>query len=89
MLINDTVMQVKGSAVLFGRVHETKEKNGWVYVKVDWVPTAGLRSLRNNLERMLEIRRQEFNPETEWVRCDKLIKIDPSEIIDSVSRLNP
>jgi len=87
MVVNDTVMQVKGSAVLLGRVYDTKKKNDWTYVKVKWVPTDGLRSLQNNLERMLEIRRQEIDSELEWIRCDKLVKIDTSEILNSVNTL--
>ena len=84
MLINDIVMQIKGTSVLVGRVRERKKENDWVYVKVDWVETPGVISLRNNLERMLEIRRHQYDASVEWIRCDKLTTIDPEELIASL-----
>jgi hypothetical protein len=88
MLINDTVLQVKGTSVLFGRVRETKKEGKWTYVKVKWVPTTAYKALQENLRSLLEIRRKDFDPETEWIRCDKLVKFDKEQTIEDINKLN-
>ena len=84
MIINDTVMQVLGSSVLVGTVNETRKENGWLFAKVEWIPTDAHQGLSTNIENMLEIRRQDYNPETEWVRCSKLININPEALIEAL-----
>jgi hypothetical protein len=82
MIINDTVGQVQGSSLLVGTVRETKKENGWLFAKVEWALTEAQQSIRTNVENMLAIRRQEYDPETEWIRCSKLININPAALIE-------
>lgn len=84
MTINDTVVQVQGSALLVGTVSETKKENGWLFAKVDWVPTKARQGIETNLESLLEIRREDYDPETEWIRCSKLINVNAEALIDAL-----
>jgi hypothetical protein len=84
MTINDTVVQVQGSALLVGTVSETKKENGWLFAKVDWVPTEARQGIETNLESLLEIRREDYDPETEWIRCSKLINVNAEALIDAL-----
>lgn len=84
MTINDTVVQVQGSALLVGTVSETKKENGWLFAKVDWVPTEARQAIETNLESLLEIRRVDYDPETEWIRCSKLINVNAEALIDAL-----
>ena len=84
MIINDTVGQIQGGSLLVGTVSETKKENGWLFAKVEWVPTEAYQGIRTNVENMLEIRRQEYDPETEWIRCSKLININSEALIKAL-----
>ena len=84
MTINDTVVQVQGSALLVGTVSETKKENGWLFAKVDWVPTEARQGIETNLESLLENRREDYDPETEWIRCSKLINVNAEALIDAL-----
>jgi len=84
MTINDTVVQVQGNALLVGTVSETKKENGWLFAKVDWVPTEARQGIETNLESLLEIRREDYDPETEWIRCSKLINVNAEALIDAL-----
>jgi len=84
MTINDTVVQVQGSALLVGTVSETKKENGWLFVKVDWVPTEARQGIETNLESLLGTRRKDYDPETEWIRCSKLINVNAEALIDAL-----
>ena len=87
MKTSDKVMKVVGTSVLLGTVTEERKTDGWLYVKVDWVETPGLKSIRANLADMLETRGHEYDPETEWIRHDKLVQIDPKEMFESLGAL--
>lgn len=84
MTINDTVVQVQGNALLVGTVSETKKENGWLFAKVDWIPTEARQGIETNLESLLEIRREDYDPETEWIRCSKLINVNAEALIDAL-----
>ena len=84
MTINDTVVQVQGNALLVGTVSETKKENGWLFAKVDWVPTEARQGIETNLESLLEIRREDYDPETEWIRCSKLINVNAEALIGAL-----
>ena len=84
MTINDTVVQVQGSALLVGTVSETKKENGWLFAKVDWVPTEARQGIETNLESLLGARREDYDPETEWIRCSKLINVNAEALIDAL-----
>ena len=62
MKTSDKVMKVVGTSVLLGTVIEERVTDGWLYVKVDWVETPGLKSIRANLADMLETRGHEYDP---------------------------
>jgi hypothetical protein len=87
MKVSDKVMKVVGTSVLLGTVAEERRTDGWLYVKVDWVETPGLKSIRANLADMLAIRGHEYDPETEWIRHDQLTQIDPKEMFESLGSL--
>jgi len=84
MIINDTVMQVQGNSLLVGTVSETKKENGWLFARVDWVPTEARQGIETNLESLLEIRREDYPPETEWIRCSKLINVNAEALIEAL-----
>ena len=50
MIINDTVGQIQGGSLLVGTVSETKKENGWLFAKVEWVPTEAYQGIRPNVE---------------------------------------
>ena len=87
MKVSDKVMMVVGSSVLLGSVTEERMTDGWLYVKVDWVETPDLKSIRANLADMLATRGHEYDPETEWIRYDQLTQIDPKEMFESLGSL--
>jgi len=87
MKVSDKVMKVVGTSVLLGTVTEERRTDGWLYVKVDWVETPGLKSIRANLADMLATRGHEFDPEAEWIRYDQLTQIDPKEMFESLGSL--
>jgi len=87
MKVSDKVMMVVGTSVLLGTVAEERRTDGWLYVKVDWVETPGLKSIRANLADMLATRGHEYDPETEWIRYDQLTQIDPKEMFESLGSL--
>ena len=87
MKVSDKVMKVVGTSVLLGTVTEERRTDDWLYVKVDWVETPGLKSIRVNLADMLATRGHEYDPETEWIRYDQLVQIDPKEMFESLGSL--
>jgi len=87
MKVSDKVMKVVGTSVLLGTVTEERRTDDWLYVKVDWVETPGLKSIRVNLADMLATRGHEYDLETEWIRYDQLTQIDPKEMFESLGSL--
>ena len=87
MKVSDKVMKVVGTSVLLGTVTEERRTDDWLYVKVDWVETPGLKSIRANLADMLATRGHEYDLETEWIRYDQLTQIDPKEMFESLGSL--
>ena len=87
MIINDTVVQVQGNSLLVGTVSETKKENGWLFARVDWVPTEARQGIETNIESLLEIRREDYNPETEWIRCSKLINVNAEALIEALHKV--
>lgn len=87
MKINDAVIRTVGSTVLFGKVSDTKKESGWLYVKVDWVPSKGLQLISTCQREQQDSRESEFIPNNEWLRVDSVTLADLNEIQDCAQQL--
>ena len=87
MKINDAVIRTVGSTFLFGKVSDTKKESGWLYIKVDWVPSKGLQLIHSCQKEQQANRKLEFIPNNEWLRMDSVTLADLNEIQDCVQQL--
>ena len=87
MKINDVVIRTVGSTVLFGKVSDTKKESGWLYVKVDWVPSKGFQLISDCQREQQTNHKLEFVPNNEWLRVNSVTLADLNEIQDCVQQL--
>jgi hypothetical protein len=79
-----SVYQIYGGMLRFGNVKEEKIENGWKFYKIDWVDDEAYNA---SVANKLFLRREEYNPEWDWYRTDKVNFFDPDEMISRINML--
>lgn len=78
-----SVTNIWNNVVRYGVVRESKEKNGWIYVKCTWI---GDEAYEKDISLVCELRGLEKNED--WVRIDKINFLDIDKEIKKLVKLS-
>ncbi len=77
------VINIWAGTVRYGIVRDSKECNGWAYLKCDWI---GDDAYENDIDRVCQLRNVERKDD--WIRVDKVRFININKHINKLSKLS-